>query len=90
MLFGNAVLLVCIVSIAQVRGASFLSAADYVLWSTVVVLIALRYVDVTKLKGTTVTDKPATMTHWRRYAILLSVGAAAAWGAAHGIAYISR
>jgi len=88
MLFGNAVLLILAVFISQHTGA-FLSPADAAFWATVLALVAVRYWDIAKLKGFTVTSEPATLSHWRRYVVLLIVASLVLWLAAHGVARLS-
>ena len=87
MLFGVVILFLSAISIAGHRGS--LSTADVVFWVTVVGCIVMRYVDVSRLSGRTVTGQPATMRHWRRYAGLLLFGAGIAWGLAHAIAFFN-
>ena len=88
MLFGTAALVISTTVIASSR--SFPSAADAVFWFSVVACIALRYLDVSRRTGLTVTGEPATMRHWRRYALIMGVAAPIVWGAAHAISYLSR
>ncbi|HOW86465.1 MAG TPA: hypothetical protein P5119_11435 [Candidatus Aminicenantes bacterium] len=38
-------------------------------------LILVRYADIRHLKGETLDNKPATLKHWRRYAVLIAVAA---------------
>lgn len=79
---GNLVLLFSFIGMLQHRG-SFLSAWDAVFWAGVAVLIPVRYLDIARFHGETVSGQPATLAHWRRYAILLPLAAALAWAAAH-------
>ena len=57
MLFGVVILFLSAISIAGHRGS--LSTADVVFWVTVVGCIVMRYVDVSRLSGRTVTGQPA-------------------------------
>ena len=88
MFYGNLVLVVCAILIATIRGYS--SAIHVVFWATVPACIALRCFDITRMNGRTVTNKPATLRHGRRYALVLSVAAAMVWGTAHWVSWLSR
>jgi hypothetical protein len=82
MMFGNGVLILCLIFIAGHKG-SFLSAADVVFWVVVPALIWLRYIDITRMKGMTVYAQPATLSHWKRYVGILLAISVLAWVAAH-------
>jgi hypothetical protein len=86
MLIGNAILVLCTLSIAK-RGGSFLSWADAVFWGTVAAVVWLRYMDICRLGGETVFGQPAGMDHWRRYALGLPAAALVAWSIAHAVAW---
>ena len=86
---GNVVLGISAVFIAQKRGLVF-SAADGVFWASVILMILVRRVDITILHGWTATGEPATMRHWRRYAVLLPVVGALVWAGAHAWAYFAH
>ena len=86
MMFGNAALVICIVTIANHRG-NFLSAADAVFWVVVLVLIWLRHVDITRMQGRTAHGQPATLSHWKRYAGLLLAFSLVAWAVAHAVVW---
>jgi hypothetical protein len=86
-MFGNAGLVACIGIIASHKG-NFLSAADLVLCVIVPVMLWLRYVDITRLKGETASGQPATITHWKRYVGLLLAFSVVTWAAAHAIAWL--
>jgi len=49
--------------------------ADMIFWLLVLGLILARYVDIAYLKGETADNKPATLKHWRRYSVILLIGA---------------
>ena len=85
MAFGNFALILIAVRIATMRGVA-LSVMDLAFWGTVALLIAVRYWDISKLKGLTVMYQPATMPHWRRYAIGLTLVSLAVWALAHWLA----
>ena len=87
MVLGNLALIVLARSIWLHEG-SFLCLADLGFWLTVLAMAALRYVDVARLGGRTVYGQPATLRHWRLYALVLGLAALALWGLAHGAAYI--
>ena len=87
MMIGNFILLFCATTIAQ-NQSSFLGVADAFYWATVGGILAARYVDIRYLKGLTADGDPASMLHWRRYAVLLGVAATVLWFVVHGIAYL--
>ncbi|MBM4035721.1 MAG: hypothetical protein FJ291_28610 [Planctomycetes bacterium] len=80
MVLGNGALFFMAVHLAM--SAPALSLVDAAFWGTVALIIGLRYLDVRKLGGLTVTNEPATMAHWRRYAIALLVVSLLAWAIA--------
>jgi hypothetical protein len=77
---GNLVLLFLAVLIAQRKG---FSALDLAFWAVVGALVLVRYIDITRLKGLTTDSQPATIRHWRRYAVTLAVISVALWALAH-------
>jgi hypothetical protein len=85
MMLGNVAMLLTLVAIVLRQGA--LSYADAVFWVIVMSCIGLRYLDIRRFGGLTVTSQSATMAHWRRYVVFLTAVSAAAWGAAHAIAF---
>jgi hypothetical protein len=84
MLLSNIVLVVCALFIS--KHTTNFSLADVVFWCTVVVALWLRYIDITRLGGQTAYGQPATLAHWRRYAVLLTCLAFVLWFVAHVIA----
>jgi hypothetical protein len=62
------------------------SVLDFVVWVTVVVMLAARWIDITRCNGRTFHDEPASLWHWRRHAIWLVGSTLAAWSLAHWIA----
>jgi hypothetical protein len=80
MVFGNGVLFVLALKI--VRSGRF-SRFDALYWAVAAGMIGLRYFDITRLGGLTVSCEPATPRDWRRYALSLVGVAAAAWVSAH-------
>ncbi len=88
MLFGNIALFLLAAFIAQHTQTAF-STTDLAYWAVVAAAIAARYWDIRSFKGQTATSQPATMAHWRRYALVLLVVSLVVWGAAHAIARLS-
>lgn len=86
MLLGNAALAFAAMRIAMGRGFRW-SAADTAYWAIAAGLVLLRLVDVSVLKGQTVTGEAATLAHWRRYALILLGTATLVWGTAHGYSW---
>jgi hypothetical protein len=86
MLLGNAILLISGVSILQYQDRGF-HTADVIFWITTAVLIVVRYFDVKLWDGATCTGNPATMAHWRRYAVILLGCAGAIWAVLHLVVY---
>ena len=82
MFFGNVVLAFCILFIVENRGG-FFHAADWVFWITLASLVLVRYVDVKFLDGCTATGAYASVAHWLRYAILVTIGSTVVWAVAH-------
>jgi hypothetical protein len=86
-LVGNVILIISAFRIFQHRGG-FLSPWDAVFWGTVILLLAVRHFDITRLHGQTFAGTPASLAHWRRYALVLLVLSAAAWAASHLWAFL--
>ena len=61
---------------------------DVLFGATVILLVIARYVDISYLHGDTSNGEPATMKHWRQYAIGLVLISLAILGVAHGINYL--
>jgi hypothetical protein len=70
------------------KSGPLLSLRDVGYWAVAVSIVAVRYVDVAYLHGTTAEGEPSTIVHWRRYAVVLMLVAIAVWGAAHGAAFV--
>ena len=87
MLIGNFILALCLIFIVQKRDG-FFHAADPVFGLTVLSLVLVRFIDIRFCKGLTATGGPASMKTWVRYAILLAVGSAVVWAAAHGASHV--
>ena len=82
---GNAILLLCLIYIIHnhVRG---LVLVDLGYWLTVVAMVAARWVDIRTYHGDTATGEPATLSHWRQYAVRLASGALVVWIIIHLLA----
>lgn len=78
---GNGALAILAAKIAISSEA--LSWLDLAYWAVVSSLVAVRYVDVTALGGTTADGAPATRAHWRRYAAVLVIVCVTVWAVAH-------
>jgi hypothetical protein len=78
--------LLCLTAGSIAKSGPSLSPRDVAFWVIAVSIIAVRYVDVIYLQGTTADGEPATVAHWRRYAGMVAVVAVALWAAAHGAA----
>jgi hypothetical protein len=82
MVFGNFILVISAISILAGKGTtSYVS--DVVFWCDVVALVIVRFLDIKFLDGLTTTGKPATLAHWRKYAIMLIICSGLIWAAAH-------
>ncbi len=88
MLLGNAIFLLAAISISRHKGETF-HTADIIFWGTAVALIFVRYLDIKFYNGLTTTGQPASMVHWRKYAILLLICSTVIWILAHIINHIA-
>jgi len=82
---GNIALFFLAASMAY-QEAVKLTWRDAAFWALIVVLIVIRFVDISYLHGKTADDKPATRSDWKRYVALLLGVALAVWLAVHGLA----
>jgi hypothetical protein len=89
MIIGNAVFIFSAVYVAMAGRGWRLSLVDVVYWATVGTLLAARFLDINWYRGSTSSGDPATMAHWRRYAVLLLVISVALWVGAHFVSRIS-
>ena len=91
MFFGNLLLAFSIIFIVQ-NGGRFFRAADWVFWIVLASLVLIRYVDIRFLGGFTGTGEPACITHWIRYAALLTALSIALWvlAQAAGCLFVTR
>jgi hypothetical protein len=87
-LVGNAV--VFFVALGIYQRHTGLTSLDWAYWITVLLLIVVRYCDIKYLGGLTAKDEPATMAHWRKYAMFLLLIAAGIWLLAHGLALLTK
>jgi hypothetical protein len=69
---GIAVLIYCAVYIAMGRNPGLI---DAVYWIIVAAILVLRFVDIKFLKGETLDNQPATLKHWRGYALKMLIAA---------------
>lgn len=76
MAVGNLALFFCAMFAARQPAPSVL---DGVFVAIVVLLIVARYFDVTRCRGQTADGEPATLAHWRRYALGIVPVAAGVW-----------
>ena len=79
MAYGNLALIVFAGLVAQ-RTAPV--ATDIAFFASVLALIVIRYVDITRYAGRTTEGEPATLGHWRRYAVLLTGVSVVLWALA--------
>jgi hypothetical protein len=82
MIVGNAIVYGSLAYVA-LNKLAFPGVLDIVVWLTVVLTIVARRVDITRWQGTTASGEPATLEHWRRYAVIVVLVAAAASAVAH-------
>jgi len=68
-------------------GAGLFSMPDVIYWTLVPLMLLARYVDIVRFRGATAYGEPATLVHWRHYALGLVVGSIAVWILMHGIAH---
>jgi hypothetical protein len=83
----NVMLAACALFIVQ-NHTGFFWVADAVYWAIVGSLLAARYVDIRYLRGTTADGEPATMVHWRRYAVTVILISVCLWLVMHAIAFL--
>ena len=85
----NFALMVCAANIFMGESKST-RTSDIIFWCVVPAMIIVRFLDIKFLDGQTATGEPATLAHWRRYAVLLIVISAIIWSAAHAVVYLSK
>ena len=64
-------------------------AYDLAYWIVVVTLIGIRLLDIKKFAGETANFEPATMAHWRKYAIQVIIIALFGYILAKGLSYLN-
>lgn len=84
MFVANAVVYASMAMIAM-KGAGFPSHYDLVIWATVALSITARRIDITRWSGQTASGEPATLDHWRRYAVTVVAVTAVGSALAHAI-----
>lgn len=84
-LAGNAAIYLSLATIAATR-PPLPSTLDVVVGLAVVVMLVARWFDIRSCNGRTIRDEPATMRHWRRYAVMLVGTTLVAWSLAHLVA----
>ena len=85
MFIGNIVLFLIAVGILMGENRP-LGLRDGIYWITVLLMIAIRYIDIKYLKGVTASGLSlATMTDWYRHATGLIICSGLIWGIAHTI-----
>jgi hypothetical protein len=89
MFLGNFTLMVCAANIFMGESKST-RTSDIIFWCVVPAMIIIRFLDIKFLDGQTATGKPATLSHWRKYAVLLIIVSATIWAVAHIIANFSK
>jgi len=85
-LVAHAVLLLS-AAIIVAQHSKFFSPVDAVFCGAVIFAVVIRYLDIRFFCGATGTGNPATMRHWRRYAILLILVSLIVWAAAHAVGH---
>lgn len=86
-LLGNAILLISAIFIIQDENWKF-HASDVVFWVTVAALLLARYLDIKFYGDSTSEGRPASMSHWRKYAAVLLIISTAVWVLAHVINFL--
>jgi hypothetical protein len=85
---GNVALMIAAIAIWKNREGLF-SVADAIFWALAAIVLGVRYLDIRKFGGRTADGAaPATMAHWRRYALLLIGVCLLLWTLAHVAARI--
>jgi len=83
MLFGYVPLFGAGASMIESEARSIEANAAY--WAAALAIVAVRYVDITRLGGRTAENEPASLAHWRRHAVIVLGSAAVAWIALRAI-----
>jgi len=72
-IFGGIALIYVALFIAQGKGTALTALLMIVM---TLALILVRFADIKFLGGETLDNKPATLKHWRRYAVMIAIVAA--------------
>jgi len=89
MFLGNFAIMICAANILMGESGST-KASDIIFWGAVAAMIIVRFLDIKFLDGQTSTGGPATLAHWRKYAIVLIIISAILWSAVHAVVYLSK
>lgn len=81
LIVGPVVVAVAVAVLASQEDISAIGGSS-VYWGAVLAMLVLRYVDVAKYDGLTAEGEPASMTHFRRYALRVGVTSAMLYGLA--------
>jgi hypothetical protein len=84
MTWGNAALFFCAVYVAE---GSMPVISDFMVLLSAGLLVAVRYADIVLFNGETADGEPATIAHWRNYAIAVTLSASALWAIASLISH---
>lgn len=68
----------------------FFTEADLAFWLTVASFLGLRHLDISRFHGQTVAGEPATLGHWRDYAVVALLFSLGLWLLAHGLAMLAE
>ncbi len=82
-------LLLLVAAEIAVSREGFFTEADIAFGLTVATLLGLRYLDISRFHGQTVTGEPATLGHWRDYAAVAILFSLGLWLLAHGLAMLA-
>mgnify|MGYP001559627505 FL=1 len=86
MAFGN-ILLFCTLGLLLKNKPAFPSLFDAAIAVILLLLVLARFLDIRFCKGQTANDTPADMSHWRRYALIVSASGGLLWGVTRGLIY---
>lgn len=76
LMWGNFALLLCAAFVAQGIAPPL---ADLLFLLVAAGVIGIRYLDIARYHGSTSDGEPATLAHWRRYAIAMVLVSAVLW-----------
>jgi hypothetical protein len=76
LVFGNAALLFLAIYIAR---AEKFSLYDFAFWGVAASLVVVRLIDITLLGGRTAEGESATLSHWRRYVVIVLISSLLLW-----------